>query len=115
MRQALKVLACGACLLQAAPLAAQTEQQLRQAFEGHYVVVRMEMPATHLGVDVHPDREPSVDLSSYSSRLREYGVSLREGARVLVTAVRVKKNRVSRAGVWPFFRVPDYGRITASR
>ena len=94
MRPVLNIVACGACLLQAASLAAQTEQQLRQAFEGHYVVVRMEMPATHLGVDVHPDKEPALDLSSYSSRVREYGVALREGSRVLVTAVRVKKKNI---------------------
>lgn len=78
----------------AAPAAAQSEAQLRQAFEGQYVVVRMEMPATHKGVDLNPAREPSVDFSSYSARLREFGTALREGDRVLVTAVRVKKKNI---------------------
>jgi len=81
-----------ACL--AAPAAAQTEAQLRQAFEGQYVVVRMEMPATHKGVDLNPAREPSVDFAGYSARLREFGVAIREGDRVLVTAVRVKKKNI---------------------
>jgi hypothetical protein len=81
-----------ACL--AAPAAAQTEAQLKQAFEGQYVVVRMEMPATHKGVDLNPAREPSVDFSSYSARVREFGVALREGDRVLVTSVRVKKKNI---------------------
>jgi hypothetical protein len=81
-----------ACL--AAPVAAQSEAQLRQAFEGQYVVVRMDMPASHKGVDVNPAREPSVDFSGYSARLREFGIALREGDRVMVTAVRVKKKNV---------------------
>ncbi len=81
-----------ACL--AAPAAAQTEAQLRQAFEGQYIVVRMDMPATHKGVDLNPAREPAVDFSGYSARLREFGVALREGDRVLVTAVRVKKKNI---------------------
>jgi hypothetical protein len=81
-----------ACL--AAPAAAQTEAQLKQAFEGQYVVVRMEMPATHKGVDLNPAREPSVDFSTYSARVREFGVALREGDRVLVTSVRVKKKNI---------------------
>jgi hypothetical protein len=84
-----------ACLAASAtPAAAQTEAQLRQAFEGQYVVVRMEMPASHRGVDLNPAREPAVDFSTYSARLREFGVALREGDRVLVTAVRVKKKNI---------------------
>ncbi len=85
---------CGMGWLVAAPAAAQSEQQLRQAFEGRYVIVRMDMPATHKGVDVYPLREPAVDFSGYSARLREFGVALREGDRVMVTAVRVKKRNI---------------------
>ena len=85
---------CGLGWLVAAPAAAQSEQQLRQAFEGRYVIVRMDMPATHKGIDLYPEREPSVDFSGYSARLREFGVALREGDRVMVTAVRVKKKNI---------------------
>src|SRR6202008_3059276 len=46
------------------------------------------------GVAFHAGREPSVDFSSYSARLREFGVALREGDRVMVTAVRVKKRNI---------------------
>lgn len=89
------LLVCGAAaLLQARPAEAQSELQLRQAFEGKYVVVRMDMPATHRGVDLFPDRDPSVDFSGYSARVREFGIALREGSRVLVTAVRVKKKNI---------------------
>jgi hypothetical protein len=81
-------------LLQASAASAQTELALKQAFEGQFVVVRMDMPATHKGVDLYPDREPSVDFAAYSARLREFGVALREGDRVMVTSVRVKKKNI---------------------
>lgn len=32
-------------------------------------------------------------ISSYSARLREFGIALREGDRVMVTGVRVKASR----------------------
>jgi hypothetical protein len=96
LKSAVKGIGLTACLSAclAAPAAAQTEAQLRQAFEGQYVIVRMEMPATHKGVDVNPAREPSVEFATYSARVREFGVALREGDRVLVTAVRVKKKNI---------------------
>jgi hypothetical protein len=76
------------------PVAAQSEQQLRQAFEGHFVIVRMDMPATEKGVDLHPGHEPAVDFSGYSARIRQFGIALHDGDRVMVTAVRVKKKNI---------------------
>jgi hypothetical protein len=84
----------GLASVSALPAFAQTEARLREAFEGQFIVVKMEMPATHKGVDIYPEREPSLDFTSYSQRVREFGVALREGDRVMVTAVRVKKKNV---------------------
>ncbi len=84
----------GLASVSALPAFAQTEAGLRQAFEGQFIVVKMEMPATHKGVDIYPEREPSLDFTSYSQRLREFGIALREGDRVIVTAVRVKKKNI---------------------
>ena len=78
----------------AVPAQAQTEWDLRQAFEGKFVIVKMDMPATHRGVDLYPDREPSVDFREYSARLREFGVALRVGDRIMVTTVRIKKKNI---------------------
>jgi hypothetical protein len=90
----IRAVVCSVGLLQAIPVAAQSEQQLRAAFEGKYVIVRMDMPATQKGVDMYPGREPAVDFKSYSDRIRTFGVALREGDRVLVTAVRIKKKNI---------------------
>ena len=55
------LVALGATVL-AAPAQAQTEWDLKQAFEGKFVIVKMDMPATQRGVDLYPDRQPSVDF-----------------------------------------------------
>ncbi len=94
MRGVTTAILCGIGLMQATPLLAQSEQQLRQAFEGRFVIVRMDMPATQKGVDLYPDREQAIDVESYSARIREFGIALREGARVMVTAVRIKKHNI---------------------
>jgi hypothetical protein len=78
----------------AAPVHAQTEWDLRQAFEGKWVIVKMDMPATHKGIDLYPDREPAMDFREYSARVREFGVALRAGDRIMVTTVRVKKKNI---------------------
>jgi hypothetical protein len=94
VQRLLGAVVCSVGVLQAIPVAAQSEQQLRAAFEGKYIIVRMDMPASQKGVDVYPGREPAVDFKSYSDRIRTFGVALREGDRVLVTAVRVKKKNI---------------------
>jgi hypothetical protein len=78
----------------AAPASAQSEWELKQAFEGKFVIVKMDMPATQRGVDLYPDREPAVDFRAYSARVREFGVALKPGDRIMVTTVRVKKKNI---------------------
>jgi hypothetical protein len=78
----------------AVPAQAQTEWDLRQAFEGQFVVIKMDMPATQRGVDLYPGRQPTVDFREYSARLREFGVALRVGDRIMVTTVRIKKKNI---------------------
>jgi len=78
----------------AVPAFAQTEYDLKRAFEGQFVIVKMDMPATQRGVDLYPDREPAVDFREYSARVREFGVALKPGDRIMVTTVRVKKKNI---------------------
>jgi hypothetical protein len=54
----------------------------------------MDMPATQRGVDLYPDRQPSVDFRDYSARVREFGVALKPGDRIMVTTVRIKKKNI---------------------
>jgi hypothetical protein len=74
----------------ATPLAAQNEAALKAHFEGRTVAVRMDMPATEDGVDVYPAATPPVDFPRYQSRIKKFGIAIREGERAMVTKVKVK-------------------------
>lgn len=80
--------------LGAAPLHAQTEEALKAFFEGRSVVARIDMPANTSGVDVYPDREQPLDVGKHVSRLRQYGIAVRDGDRILVTKVKVKDDLI---------------------
>lgn len=73
---------------------AQDEPTLKRAFEGREVTVLLELPASHRGIDLRPQREPELDYSEYARRLKQYGVSLRDGDRVLITMVKVNKKNI---------------------
>jgi hypothetical protein len=66
------------------------ESELRDFFEGKSVRVKMDMPATQAGIDVHPDARRTIDFTQYSARLKANGIAIRNGDSVLVTKIRVK-------------------------
>jgi hypothetical protein len=75
---------------------AQTEDALRQFFEGKRVVVRQDMPATQLGVDVQVEwsGEGRMAFDAYARNLKAHGVSLVHGATAMVTKVKVKGDTI---------------------
>ena len=75
-------------------LLAQSEDALRQYFEGRKVVVQIDMPASAKGVDVRPGTPQPLDMSEHSSRLGYYGVVLRPGDEVAVTRIKVKDDLI---------------------
>ena len=83
-----------ACLLFAADAAAQTEADLRAAFEGKQVLVKMDMPGSSNGVDVYPQRKPMLKADEYSRELRRYGVSIRKDTTTMITKVRVRDEHI---------------------
>lgn len=85
---------CLTLLLFSTAALAQTETELREYFEGKTVIVKIDMPATHQGVDIYPERPKLLDFESYSRRLKSFGTSLRSGDSALVTKVRVKDRNI---------------------
>lgn len=82
-------------LLALAPSApAQDEARLREAFEGKMVLVKIDMPATDDGVDVHPRAKPPIDYSAYARRLKQHGTAIRAGQSIMVTKVKVKDKHI---------------------
>lgn len=76
------------------PAFAQNSATLSQFFEGKQVIVKMDMPASQTGIDLYPERSTPIDLSSYSNRLKKFGVSLHNGDQVMITKVKVKDKNI---------------------
>jgi hypothetical protein len=91
----MKAAAATLCALLAAPCAfAQSEDALRQYFEGKTVVVKLDMPAAQTGVDVYADARRPLNFDEYSARLKANGVAIHSGDTVMVTKIRVKDKLV---------------------
>jgi hypothetical protein len=81
-------------LIVASPAGAQNQAALEKAFEGREVMVLMDMPASHQGVDLYLQREPEIEFAEYARRLKAYGVSLRKEDRVMITTIKVNKKNI---------------------
>jgi hypothetical protein len=76
--------------LAATPALAQNEAALKNAFMGRQVAIRVDMPASHKGVDLRFDRDVPFDLKENSDRIREHDASLKAGDIIQVTYIKVK-------------------------
>jgi hypothetical protein len=76
------------------PASAQSESTLKQAFEGRSMVLRVDLPATQLGVDVYPERPQPVDFAGVARRLKEYGTAIHQGESTTITQIRVKGDHI---------------------
>jgi hypothetical protein len=87
-------LSCVLVIALASPSAAQDERTLKSFFEGKTVTVKIDMPATQQGIDVHPEYSPSVDFDSYSARIKNYGKAIWNGDQAMITKIKVKKDHI---------------------
>ncbi|OLC40906.1 MAG: hypothetical protein AUH43_25525 [Acidobacteria bacterium 13_1_40CM_65_14] len=78
----------------AAPASAQNEQALRAFFEGRRVTLKIDMPGSSDGVDVHVDAARAIDYREYGDHLKEYGTAIRSGDTAVVTLVKLKKDLI---------------------
>jgi hypothetical protein len=78
----------------AAPLHAQSEAALREAFEGRQVTIKVAMPGTEAGIDVYPADARPLDHPKYAERLKDNGTAIRAGQTAMVTKVRVKSKHI---------------------
>ena len=76
--------------LAASPALAQNETALKNAFMGRQVAIRVDMPASHKGVDLRFDREVPFDLKENGDRIREHDAALQAGDVIQVTYIKVK-------------------------
>jgi hypothetical protein len=78
----------------ASPAAAQDENALKAAFEGHRVTIRIDMPGTSDGVDVKPESKRGIDPGNYQNNLKRYGIAIHAGDSATVTQIKVKKDLI---------------------
>ena len=76
--------------LVASPVRAQDETALKNAFMGRQVAIRVDLPASHKGVDLRFERAIPFDLKENSDRIREHDAALRAGDVIPVTYIKVK-------------------------
>ena len=87
--------ALGVLLLAASSLAADPrEDALRAAFVGRPVAVKIDLPASHKGVDLRFDLPEPFDPAENASRIRQYDLGIAQGQRVPITYIKVKDDLI---------------------
>lgn len=71
-----------------------SEAELHRAFIGRPVTVKIDMPGTQEGVNLHLDNDDPMNWREYSYRLKNYGTAIPKGRQATVTAIVVKKNNI---------------------
>lgn len=84
----------GLWVLTASPALGQSEQVLRDAFEGRTVTVKIDMPATSAGIEVRPEQKPPIDFRRLGKLMKREGTGVRSGQAIMITKVKAKKNYV---------------------
>ncbi len=65
------------------------EDRIKRSLEGRQMLVKMDMPAADVGIDIFVDNtDVSIDQDKYKKLIRESGVAIKEGSRPRITAVR---------------------------
>ena len=90
-----KILILAAIILSATELtSAQTEDHPKRYFEGRRVEIKIDMPATKDGINVYPERNQLIDYNRYGNLLKTFGISVREGDRIMITKIKVKDKHI---------------------
>ncbi len=65
------------------------EDRIKRSLEGRQMLIKMDMPATDVGIDVFvEDTVLTIDQDKYNKLIRENGVAIKQGSRPRITAVR---------------------------
>ncbi|HEX4951528.1 MAG TPA: caspase family protein [Blastocatellia bacterium] len=81
-------------LLLTAPLYAQSEAHLQQAFVGKTVVPKMDMPGASAGINIRPENTPPTDASEQARLFSNYEVGAKAGAPIKLTKIKVKDDLI---------------------
>ncbi|HZS44076.1 MAG TPA: hypothetical protein VFC63_03170 [Blastocatellia bacterium] len=68
----------------------QSEDTLRQFFEGKKVVAKIDMPGTSDGIDLYPYGSQDIKYDEYAKNLKQYGTAIHTGDSVIITKIKLK-------------------------
>lgn len=72
----------------------QTESELKKYFEGSTVFVKIDMPASAVGVNVHVQKNPQVNTKKLKVQLHGDGISIHSGDQERITKIKVKEKHI---------------------
>jgi hypothetical protein len=75
-------------------LFSQNEEALKRAFEGKRVEILIDMPASSEGIDLYADKERVLNFDEYSRRVKDFGIAISTGERVMITKIKKKKKHI---------------------
>ncbi len=78
----------------AAQSLAQSEEALRDYFEGKSIIVKLDMPASQTGIDVYADARRPLNFAEYTQRIKATGIAVRSGDSVMITRIKVKEKLI---------------------
>lgn len=91
---AITVMGIGSAAAQSKADLKHYEDELKRHFEGRRVTLKIDMPATKYGVDIHPERTQPLNYGEYADRLKGAGTAVRTGESIMITKVKVKEKHV---------------------
>ena len=95
MYRSLFVVAALVALCSGLSAQAKVDDPLKRALSGRLVLVKMDMPATDVGMDVFIEKkEAAIDSAKLRKLLTENGVAIATGARARITGVEYLKNGI---------------------
>jgi hypothetical protein len=72
----------------------QTESDLKKYFEGSMVFVKIDMPASAIGVNVYVQRNPQIKIKKHKVQLHGDGISIHSGDQERITKIKVKEKHI---------------------
>jgi len=76
----------------ATPVTAQNEQALKAYFQKRPITLRLDIPGSSDGVDIHVDQPRSLDYKKYRDNLKRHGIAIPYGDSSQITLIKLKKD-----------------------
>jgi hypothetical protein len=88
------VVATFAVILASVPTDAQDAAAVQNYFIGKQVVLKIDMPGSQKGIDLRFNKGTPMDWKEYGSRIKQFGVAIRNGDVARITSVVIKRDMI---------------------